>query len=166
MSDLAYRAMMFAHEKHKHQRRRYTDTPYTDHLAEVAGIVASILPYQEAIAIAWLHDTREDTDTTEIELWDRFGEYVAKGVEYLTDSTTGNRATRKGIDRTRLFNAPEWVQTVKVADIISNTGSIIRHDPNFARVYVPEVRLMLGVLTKADRRLLQWAREGVEGWEG
>lgn len=33
MSDLAIRAMQFAREKHASQRRKYTNNPYTDHLA-------------------------------------------------------------------------------------------------------------------------------------
>jgi (p)ppGpp synthase/HD superfamily hydrolase len=33
---LAYEAMMFAREVHKVQRRKYTNNPYADHLAEVA----------------------------------------------------------------------------------------------------------------------------------
>ena len=37
---LAYKAMMFARTVHAGQVRKYTGAPYTDHLAEVAGIPA------------------------------------------------------------------------------------------------------------------------------
>jgi len=51
------------------------------------------------------------------------------------------------------------VQTIKVADLISNTGSIVEHDPKFAVTYLEEKRLLLDVLTNADPRLLSIARE-------
>ncbi len=62
---LAYEAMMFAREVHKDQRRKYTNNPYTDHLAEVTGIVSTVSRKQEIqprrlIAVAWLHDCMED----------------------------------------------------------------------------------------------------------
>jgi hypothetical protein len=50
------------------------------------------------------------------------------------------------------------VQTIKCADIISNTSSIVMHDPAFARVYLEEKRLLLERLTEADPRLLALAR--------
>jgi hypothetical protein len=40
----------------------------------------------------------------------------------------------------------------------SNTSSVSRHDPEFAKVYLPEKRLMLGVLDRADSRLLDIAK--------
>ncbi|HCP79386.1 MAG TPA: guanosine polyphosphate pyrophosphohydrolase, partial [Pusillimonas sp.] len=58
---------------------------------------------------------------------------------------------------------PGWVQTIKCADLISNTGSIVQFDPDFAKVYLEEKRLLLGVLTKADRRLWTIANEIAEG---
>jgi hypothetical protein len=40
-----------------------------------------------------------------------------------------------------------------VANLISNTGSIVIHDPDFARVYTHEKRLLLGVMLDANPRL-------------
>lgn len=65
---LAYRAMMFAREAHKNQKRKYTGNPYADHLAEVAGIVATVDQSEESIAVAWLHDCIEDQDVTPAEI--------------------------------------------------------------------------------------------------
>jgi hypothetical protein len=62
------------------------------------------------------------------------------------------------LSRARLGAAPYWVQTIKCADIISNTSSIVMHDPAFARVYLEEKRLLLERLTEADPRLLALAR--------
>ena len=41
-------------------------------------------------------------------------------------------------------------QTIKLADLISNSRSIMAHDPNFARTYLEEKRMLLEVMTKGD----------------
>lgn len=156
--NVAYEAMMFAREVHKAQRRKYTGNPYTDHLAEVAGIVATVADDPYSIAVAWLHDCIEDQGVTAPELARRFGLTVAAGVYALSDIESGNRAERKAASRGRLARAHDWVQTIKVADLISNTASIVLHDPDFAKVYLEEKRLLLDVLTKADKRLVEIAR--------
>jgi (p)ppGpp synthase/HD superfamily hydrolase len=152
--------MQFAREVHATQARKYTGEPYWTHLAEVAGIVATVaLDTDHAVAVAWLHDTVEDTDTTGSDLLLEFGSVVCKGVILLSDLETGNRAERKAASRARLAAAPGWVQTIKCADLISNTSSIVKHDPKFAVTYLEEKRLLLDVLTKADPRLLEIARQ-------
>lgn len=162
----AYDAMMFAREVHSWQRRKYTNAPYFDHLAEVAGIVGSVAIDDDAesadqmMAVAWLHDTVEDCGVTLNQIEVRFGFRVALGVSGLTDVETGaNRADRKAKARERLAACAGWIQTIKCADLISNTGSIVQHDPKFAEVYLEEKRLLLEVLTNADPRLRKLASE-------
>ncbi len=157
---LTYEAMMFAREVHKHQRRKYTNNPYIDHLAEVAGITAtagSSFWYSPAsdvqIAVAWLHDCVEDQGVEASTLRQKFGTSVAEGVMLLSDLEIGNRAERKAASRERLAAAPSWVQTIKCADLISNTSSIVQHDPKFAVTYLEEKRLLLLAMTKAEPRL-------------
>ena len=161
MERTAYQAMMFASEVHAAQRRKYTNNPYTDHLAEVAGIVATVAPPDFAdmmVSVAWLHDCVEDQGVNVAALRAAFGGCVADGVRLLSDLEKGNRAERKAMSRDRLANAPGWVQTIKCADLISNTSSIVMHDPKFAAVYLEEKRLLLARLTDADQRLLALAR--------
>lgn len=157
---IAFKAMQFARQMHKHQMRKYTGNPYVDHLAEVAGIVATLDMAEGpvAIATAWLHDVMEDQGVKVQFLHDEFGLDVAEGVAFLSDMETGNRAERKAASRARLAQAPGWVQTIKCADLISNTSSIVMHDPKFAVTYLEEKRLLLDVLTKADARLVEIAR--------
>lgn len=159
---IAYRAMVFAREVHRNQRRKYTGNPYADHLAEVAGIVATVSQDESSIAVAWLHDTMEDQGVKAEDLNRRFGERVAYGVVMLSDLETGNRAARKSAARIRLAGAEPWVQTIKVADMISNTSSIVAHDPKFAPVYLEEKMLMLDVLTHADRHLVEIAHAQIK----
>jgi (p)ppGpp synthase/HD superfamily hydrolase len=160
---IAFKAMQFAVEAHKDQRRKYTGVPYWSHLAEVAGIVSTVagsfINVSELIAAAWLHDCVEDQGVTEETLKSEFGIWIAEGVMLLSDLETGNRAERKAASRARLGDAPGWVQTVKVADLISNTSSIVMHDPKFAVTYLEEKRLLLDVLTRADPRLVEIARQ-------
>lgn len=165
---IAYRAMMFSREAHKAQVRKYTGNPYVDHLGEVAGIVSTVsmdteLAHTElVVSVAWLHDSIEDQGVTADTLREQFGSVVTMGVLLLSDLETGNRAERKAASRARLAAAPGWVQTIKCADLISNTSSIVKHDPKFAVTYLEEKRLLLDVMTKADPRLLALARSQAE----
>lgn len=165
---IAYTAMIIAREAHKDQVRKYTGNPYADHLAEVAGIVSTVTDFDGVlsaeclIATAWLHDVVEDCGFSPYDISDQLinaghgytdSEQVERGVTLLSDLEKGNRATRKRLSRERLASAPGWVQTIKCADLISNTSSIVKHDPEFAKAYLEEKRLLLEVMTKADRRL-------------
>lgn len=165
---IAYSAMMFAREAHKVQQRKYTGNPYADHLAEVAGIVATLgwfdgnIHPSTVVAVAWLHDVVEDQGVSAATLREQFGEIIAAGVILLSDLEIGNRAERKAASRARLAAAPGWIQTIKCADLISNTSSIVKHDPKFAVTYLEEKRLLLDVMTRADPRLRELARSQAE----
>ena len=154
---LCYKAMCFAMDKHKNQRRKYTNEPYWKHLAEVAALVSTVHSDPSVIAAAWLHDTLEDTDTTEEELENEFGFVVKDYVVALSDLETGNRAERKRLSRERLAKTCEEVQNIKICDMISNTSSIAIHDPRFAKIYLKEKALLLQALDKTDNRLLKIA---------
>lgn len=155
---LAFEAMRFARAVHKDQRRKYTGNPYVDHLAEVAGIVATVDRNDAVLAVAWLHDCVEDCGVTLDQIEQQFGLTVAIGVSGLSDMEVGNRAERKLQSRDRLAACAAWIQNIKCADLISNTSSIVQHDPKFAVTYLEEKRLLLDVMTKADPRLLALAR--------
>jgi guanosine-3',5'-bis(diphosphate) 3'-pyrophosphohydrolase len=156
---IAFEAMVFARLVHAAQRRKYTNNPYADHLAEVAGIVSTVTQDPEHIAVAWLHDCVEDQGILLADIEARFGLRVAIGVSGLSDIEVGNRSTRKELSRQRLSMCAGWIQTIKCADLISNTSSIVEHDPKFAAVYLEEKRLLLDELTRADSRLHRIASE-------
>ena len=146
------------------QTRKYTGEPYVVHPIEVASIVKNAGGTEAMVAAALLHDVLEDTGVTFDLLVDQFGSEVAELVLWLTDVSRpedGNRSTRKALDRQHSAAAPAAAQTVKVADLISNTRSIVAYDPGFAKTYLEEKRLLLDVLTKADPLLLTVARQQV-----
>jgi guanosine-3',5'-bis(diphosphate) 3'-pyrophosphohydrolase len=153
----AVAAMNFARAAHTGHVRKYTGNPYADHLAEVAGIVATVAPFGSMrlmVSVAWLHDCVEDVGVTLDQIKAEFGPEVAQGVAGLSDLEVGNRAERKAASRARLAACDGWIQTIKVADLISNTSSIVMHDPKFAETYLAEKRALLDVLTRADERLV------------
>ena len=157
--DLVHKAQVYAIAAHAAvgQLRKYTNEPYIVHPAEVAATVAAVPgSTPEMVAAAWLHDVVEDTGCTLTDIHLSFGPEVAALVGWLTDVSRpedGNRAVRKAMDRAHTAAAPAEAQTIKLADLISNSRSIMQHDPEFARVYLEEKRLLLEVLTRGDAGL-------------
>ena len=164
MNDLVQRAKEFATRAHASidQRRKYTGDPYIVHPAEVVEIVKTVEHSDDMLAAAWLHDVVEDTPVTIAEIQAEFGETVALFVHGLTDASKpedGNRAARKAIDREWIAMGYPPEKTIKLADLISNTRSIVEHDPKFAKVYLQEKRLLLEVLKAGDQVLWQQAHD-------
>jgi len=73
------KAASFAAEKHRNQLRKGAEsTPYINHPLEVARMLVEDGNVEDAsiIAAALLHDTIEDTETTEAELLHHFGQDI------------------------------------------------------------------------------------------
>ena len=163
MTDIVARADAFAARAHSaiNHKRKYTGDDYIVHPREVAAIVASVPHTPEMLAAALLHDTVEDTGVSIETIRAEFGAVVAGLVADLTDVSTpggGNRAIRKGIDLAHTASASPSAKTIKLADLLSNTASIVAHDPGFARVYLKEKAAMLEVMTDGDATLLARAK--------
>lgn len=144
------------------QKRKYTGEDYYHHPMEVSQLIMTCADdwTEEMIAAALLHDVLEDTQVPLSVIEHQFGPIVASYVEQLTDVSKpedGNRAQRKAIDRAHTALASPKAKTIKLADLISNTRSIVARDPDFATVYLAEKRLLLDVLTEGDPTLYQMA---------
>lgn len=148
------KAVLFATAAHDQQRRKYTGEPYIMHPLEVADILVRYgADDGEMVVAAVLHDVLEDTEATAEQVEGLFGARVRKLVEEVTDVSKledGNRAIRKALDREHIARASPEAKTVKLADLISNTRSIAKHDKDFAKVYLPEKRLLLNVMHDAS----------------
>lgn len=155
------KARKFAIEAHGQQVRKYTGEPYWHHCQAVAELVASTGADTDTVAAAWLHDTVEDCEVDVATIGNVFNGRIAMFVYYLTDTPKGygNRRERKDRDVNRLATAPAPVQTIKLADLIDNTSSIVEHDPQFAKLYLAEKRTLLSVLTKGNSDLYSRAFE-------
>lgn len=157
MTDIVERARLFAVAAHSAvgQVRKYTGEPYWHHLEDVVSILShsAIKHDDEMLAAAWLHDVLEDTKVTSDVLWTEFGDTIAGMVVWLTNPTLpqdGNRKTRAAITRAHLSRASDRVQTIKLADIMSNCKNIASLDPAFAAVYLVEKGLLLDELVLGD----------------
>ena len=165
---LVHAASAFAAYCHRHQKRKYSGLQYIVHPQQLADKAKKAGLSYEAIAAAWLHDTVEDVEVPLVLIDVLFGRRVHDLVEMLTDisrPSDGKRKLRKAIDRAHSAEADEEGQSLKVIDLICNFGDIIHADRDFAKVYVPEKRLLLEVLTKADPELLEEAWGLVQQWE-
>lgn len=158
-------ALGFATCAHRRQKRKYTGEPYVAHCRAVARIVADFAAKPEVIAAAALHDVLEDTEVTPAELRDVFGERVALLVLEVTDISRledGNREVRKRLDREHLARSSPEGATIRLADLIDNTFSIVAHDKGFARAYLREKELLLEVLRHGNPALWQRAFETLQ----
>ena len=164
--DIVERARIFATAAHAAvgQTRKYTGEPYIVHPREVVDFLKLVPHTTDMLAAAWLHDVVEDTEVEVTDIWREFGSVVASYVHWLTDRSKpedGNRARRKELDREYIKNAPAEVKSIKLADLISNTASIVEHDKKFAKVYLKEKQLLLEVLKEGDPRLYNIAASQV-----
>lgn len=160
--DLIKKAEDFCKLAHVMQKRKYNFEPYWHHCREVAFLVEAIGGTPEMVAAAWLHDTVEDTGTSMKTIVSEFGHEVGILVDDLTDVSKpedGNRAVRKEMDRAHTAAATPKAKTIKLADLISNSASINRHDPDFARVYMREKGKLLEVLGEGDLILYSLAKD-------
>jgi (p)ppGpp synthase/HD superfamily hydrolase len=167
------KAQAFAHAAHDsiHQKRKYSGLPYWVHTDEVAAIVATVTDDPEVIAAAHLHDVVEDVnkDGYDLETIIKFfGVRVAEIVSHLTDEYTKenyplwNRTKRKAYEAIRLSQIGYDAQTIKYADFISNTADIVKNDPNFAKTYLQEKRVILSKMDKGHPVLFGRAQASVK----
>lgn len=157
------RAKSFAIKAHGNQVRKYTGEPYWHHCKEVAFLVSMVGGTDAMIAAAWLHDVCEDTDVPIATINAIFGPVVAKYVDDMTDkATVGNRATRKTADRHRWTQCAIASHTIKVADLLSNSVSIIRYDKDFAKIYIKEKQDLLPYLCGANLTLFAAANQMIK----
>lgn len=163
--DLMFRAAAYATRKHEGQKRKYTGEPYILHCLEVSRLVAEAGGTAEMVAAAVLHDVVEDTTATFEEIEELFGPEVTglvKGVTDISKPEDGNRAHRKAIDREHIAKGTPEIKTIKLADIISNTATVVEHARGFARYYLREKEQLLFVLAEGAPVLLMRAQAQIK----
>lgn len=141
---------------HANQVRRYTGERFSTHPLSVGNRLEQVGCDEDTIIAGYFHDVLEDTDTSVEEIRGQFGDTVAALVLEVTDVSTkkdGNRRARKKLDRNHLSKASSRGKSIKLADIIDNVPSVMKHDPKFASVYVREKRELLPVLRGGNQSL-------------
>lgn len=162
-------ALSFAIKAHNGQKRKYTYEPYILHPVAVygLGIYADLPPV--ALVACLLHDVVEDTKATTSDINHEFGGEVAKLVKELTDVYTSdiwkiNRKSRKELERQRISEISFNAKSIKLADLIDNAKTIIVGDPEFAEVYMAEMKALLLVLCNGNAKLFELAETIVNNY--
>lgn len=126
---LIHKAIEFAALKHKHGMRKGSDIPYIVHPFEVGLILQENGADLETIIAGILHDTLEDTNTTDIEIKEIFGEKVAEYVLGASEKleNRSNTPWRERKEHTVNYlseNIPLEIKLIACADKLSNIRSM------------------------------------------
>lgn len=150
------RALAFAAERHRDQRRKDASaSPYINHPIAVASLLWHDGEIRDpaVLAAAILHDTIEDTGTTEAELAAAFGAEVAAIVVEVTDDKSLPKARRKELQIEHAPHLSARAKLVKLADKICNLRDILDSPP---ADWSPERR----------HEYVVWTRRVVDGLRG
>jgi len=149
-------AIAFAADKHRDQRRTDTEKlPYINHPIALANLLANEagIDDQRVLLAAILHDTIEDTDTTEQALVRHFGKDVANIVTEVADDKTLPKAERKRLQIEQASQLSRRARLVKLADTICNLRDIAASPPANWSV-------------ERKQAYFDWARVVVDGLRG
>ena len=102
--------------------------PYISHPVRVANLVRKYKDSKELdklLSAAFLHDTIEDTDTTEEQLRKMFGDLVATLVKELTsDKEKIEKLGKEEYLTQKMINMSSWGLVIKLADRLDNVADI------------------------------------------
>lgn len=125
-------ALMFAAERHRNQRRKDIDvSPYINHPIALAQLLAGVgrVDDIDVLRAAILHDTIEDTETSESELRERFGDAVADMVSEVTDDKSLPKERRKELQIEYAPHKSQGAALIKIADKTCNLRDIAQEPP-------------------------------------
>jgi len=153
--DTVFEALEFAAHKHRDQRRKDPEaSPYINHPIALAHILwGAGVEDPVVITAALLHDTVEDTETTEEELVDHFGRRVASVVMEVTDDKNLEKAERKALQIAHAPHLSREAKLVKLADKISNVRDVGSKPPTDWTL-------------ERRREYFDWAKRVVDGLRG
>jgi relA/spoT family protein len=143
--DKIYQAYFFASEKHKNQVRKSGD-PYIVHLLGVARILSELNTGPTTIIAGLLHDTIEDTDTTEEEITEKFGKevcYLVQGVTKVTRLSDYHNVDFEAESHRKIFIAMAKdirVIIIKLADRLHNMRTLQFQPPEKQKKIAKETR--------------------------
>ncbi|MBQ5991921.1 MAG: HD domain-containing protein [Clostridia bacterium] len=125
------KAIGFAVKAHAGALRKGTNFPYILHPVEAASIAARLTNDVEIVAAAVLHDVVEDTEYTEKDIREQFGDRVAELVMSCTENKRREMPAaetwmiRKKETIEHLKTASREVKIVAFADKLSNLRSVV-----------------------------------------
>ena len=129
---LLLKAIAFAAEKHRHQRRKDPEaSPYINHPIDLANVLVQEGRVRDTTVLiaAILHDTLEDTETAPEELAALFGGEVSNIVMEVTDNKQLKRRKRKELQIKHGPHLTRKARLVKLADKICNLRDVASNPP-------------------------------------
>ena len=168
------KTILFAADKHAkvNQYIPGTKIPYAVHLSNLCMEILLADQKTEnfnlklAIQAALLHDTLEDTDTTEIELEENFGIVIPVCVKALTKNTKLPKDQQMADSLNRITKMPSEIWTVKLADRITNLQPPPAHWNNERKMdYREEARLILNELKEGNEFLARRLETKIEEYQ-
>ena len=135
-------AAVFAAKKHGDQKRK-TGEPYITHPMAVAEILMQIGMDADTVSAGLLHDTLEDTDTTEEEISTVFGKEVGEMVQAVTKISriTDEKSIQEAETIKKMFFAMSKdlrVILIKLADKLHNMRTINGLSPDRKRAFAED----------------------------
>ena len=122
---IATAAVKFAVERHAGQLRRADRAPFVMHPIEVGALLGQAGYADEVVAAGVLHDVLEDTDTTALELRQRFGTTVSALVQTVSeDPSIADEQERKRALRKQVALGPADAVAVFAADKVSKVREL------------------------------------------
>lgn len=126
-------AIIYATSKHNGQVRKIGKTPYIMHPLEVAQIISTMTEDEDVIIAGLLHDVVEDTNTSQDEIRDKFGERVMHLVESETENKyrdrpaedTWKQRKKESLD-VLCASSDRGISILWLADKLANLRSIYR----------------------------------------
>jgi guanosine-3',5'-bis(diphosphate) 3'-pyrophosphohydrolase len=155
MDSILLKAIKFASEKHMLQRRKgCNDVPYINHTIRVAYILQDTANENDSVLLsaAILHDVLEDTDATEHQLTELFGQEVCAIVKEVTDDMTLTYDDRKRFQIKKAPSLSNKAKLIKIADKISNIQDIISTPLTWSN--------------RRKRKYVEWSEQVVDGCRG
>lgn len=125
-------AIGFAANKHRDQRRKdAVASPYINHPIALANVLANEagIDDERVLIAAILHDTIEDTETSEQELIREFGQEITGIVLEVTDDKALSKPERKRLQVEHAPTISRRAKLVKLADKICNLRDIATSPP-------------------------------------
>ena len=153
---LLLKAIAFAAEKHRHQRRKDPEaSPYINHPIDLANVLVQEGSVRDTTVLiaAILHDTLEDTQTTPEELAALFGGEVRNIVLEVTDNKKLKKHKRKELQVKHGPHLTRRARLVKLADKICNLRDVAVNPP---------ARWPL----KRQIEYFDWAKSVIDGMRG
>jgi (p)ppGpp synthase/HD superfamily hydrolase len=124
-TNIIEKAASFAADKHKNQYRKEGGLLYISHLVSVALILQKYNFSDEVIAAGLLHDTLEDTETTEQEISENFGVEIFEIIKSVTNDKVLRWKDKKLKYLETVHAGNSEAKAVALADKIHNMKSLL-----------------------------------------